>query len=977
MNEQELLKRIAATKVRPDITRDLTPGELADLVLVVLGYVKKVNADVERGRLKGDPGRDAYTPKPDVDYLSLPSAKREIDALIASAVSEMRSDISEKLGAVRDGRDGRDAEVTDEHIERAAAIAASLIELPDFATLITSEPAAIRDSLELLSGDERLSIDAIRGLSDVLAELAARATTQKVLQGKSLLSFLNDVDVEGIANGETLVWNSTREKFEPGAAGGGSGTVDTANSPNAGEFARFTDADTIEGRTAAEARADLGLVIGTDVQAYDADLTTWASLTPSANAQSLVTAANYAAMRALLDLEPGTDFLSPAAIAAAYQPLDAELTALAGLTSAADKLPYFTGAGTAAVADFSAFARTLVDDADASSARTTLGLVIGTNVQAYDAFLQNIADLTDPNADRIPFWDDSAGAIVWLTVGSGLTITGTTISATGGGTIDGSGTTNEIAYWVDADTLGSLATATYPSLTELSYVKGVTSAIQTQLGTKAASATTITVAGTANEITSSAGAQDLSASRTWTLSLPSALTFTSKTVTGGTFSSPTLTTPQFADLGFIADASGNEMLQFDSTPSAVNYVRVGNAATANQPLISAQGDDANVSLWFQAKGSGHFGFRGTTSGSAVLRLYEDTDNGQNAIDLTVPAAITSDATITFPEATGTVVLNDNTATLSNKTISLGSNTVSGSVSDFNAALTGADFYTSGGTDVALADGGTGASLTDPNADRVMFWDDSAGAVTWLTVGSGLTITDTTISATGGSVEATTKSVSQASHGFVVGDVLKYASSTYSKAQADSAANAEVVGIVSSVADANTFTLTTVGYVSGLSGLTANTTYYLSPSTAGLLTSTEPTTVGQISKPLFRAVSTTAGYFFNYRGIAIVSLDTIGTQTLTDAATIAVNFASGATCVVTLGGNRTMGTPSNAVAGGRYRFIVKQDGTGGRTLTWNAEFKFPGGVEPTLSTGISDVDVFTFIAESSSVLYCVGAAFDQG
>lgn len=52
---------------------------------------------------------------------------------------------------------------------------------------------------------------------------------------------------------------------------------------------------------------DLGLVIGTNVQAYDADLTTWAGLTPSANAQSLVTAANYAAMKALLGLTIGTN----------------------------------------------------------------------------------------------------------------------------------------------------------------------------------------------------------------------------------------------------------------------------------------------------------------------------------------------------------------------------------------------------------------------------------------------------------------------------------------------------------------------------------------------------------------------------------------------------------------------------------------------------------------------------------------------
>ena len=120
------------------------------------------------------------------------------------------------------------------------------------------------------------------------------------------------------------------------------------------------------------------------------------------------------------------------------------------------------------------------------------------------------------------------------------------------------------------------------------------------------------------------------------------------------------------------------------------------------------------------------------------------------------------------------------------------------------------------------------------------------------------------------------SVTQSSHGFTVGKVLKSSGSngTFATAQADSAANAEVVGIVTDSIDTNNFLMTIAGRITVdgvVPDVTAGTVLFLSATSAGDLTSTEPSTTGQISKPV--AVVTTADsemIMVNFRGEVIAS-----------------------------------------------------------------------------------------------------------
>jgi hypothetical protein len=122
-----------------------------------------------------------------------------------------------------------------------------------------------------------------------------------------------------------------------------------------------------------------------------------------------------------------------------------------------------------------------------------------------------------------------------------------------------------------------------------------------------------------------------------------------------TLTGKTLTAPKFASGGFIADANGNELLIFTTTPSAVNEVTFANAATGNSPTFTASGGDTNININFNSKGSGYANFNNAifsgadiSAGGALLAAAASTINinlAANTIGtgwlLTNPVAATS------------------------------------------------------------------------------------------------------------------------------------------------------------------------------------------------------------------------------------------------------------------------------------------------------------------------------------------------
>ena len=82
-------------------------------------------------------------------------------------------------------------------------------------------------------------------------------------------------------------------------------------------------------------------------------------------------------------------------------------------------------------------------------------------------------------------------------------------------------------------------------------------------------------------------------------------------------------------------------------------------------------------------------------------------------------------------------------------------------------------------------------------------------------------------------------------------------------------------------------------------------------------------------------------------------------TLSDASTVTINALTQSVSKVTLGGNRTIGLASGGVAGAFISLLIIQDGTGSRTVSWNAAYEFAADTAPTLTTTANLGDLFVF------------------
>jgi hypothetical protein len=191
-------------------------------------------------------------------------------------------------------------------------------------------------------------------------------------------------------------------------------------------------------------------------------------------------------------------------------------------------------------------------------------------------------------------------------------------------------------------------------------------------------------------------------------------------------------------------------------------------------------------------------------------------------------------------------------------------------------------------------------------------------------------------------------VTQAAHGFTSSNLgaplYLTAGGVYTLAKADAANTAEVVGLIYSIVDVNTFTIALFGNVTvntAVSGgaLVVGSTYYVSAATAGLITATEPSTIGHVSKPVGTAISTTVLEFINMRGVTVGGTNALTTIAFANTATSTIQS------VASYQGGELSGYVSISATASQKFFVKAQFSKNAAGTDYNLSYQTSGETPP--------------------------------
>jgi len=201
--DKDLLKRLLLIRRNPGLANTIPQGEIFAMLEKVIKAFGELQKAVAEGRLKG---ADGFTPVAGKDYPTERQVYTAVQDVLDRELSRFTREAEKIKKSLSNGKDGKDAVITQKQIDQIAKLAAGLVVLPDVATIITMEPQAIRDALELLDGDERLDAQYIRGLdkyldgkiADLTNSLSSRIASQGGTSRNLIRQMIAEIDLDDL-----------------------------------------------------------------------------------------------------------------------------------------------------------------------------------------------------------------------------------------------------------------------------------------------------------------------------------------------------------------------------------------------------------------------------------------------------------------------------------------------------------------------------------------------------------------------------------------------------------------------------------------------------------------------------------------------------------------------------------------------------------------------------------------------------------